>query len=208
MTLIISNENQGTYELCPPGNHVARCIQIVDLGTQETEFMGKRKMLKQIRINWELPAELKVFKEENGEQPFIVGKTYTLSLFEKANLRQALESWRGKPFTEEELKGFDILVLLGKPCMLNIVHGVTKAGRDYAKITSVTPMPKGMFCPDQINASKSFSLQSFDEAEFDALSEWLQDTIKKSIEYKAVKDPTYSSVSEDTEEDDGEKLPF
>jgi hypothetical protein len=67
---------------------------------------------RKIRLTFELPTELKVFDEEKGEQPTVLGKKYTLSLSEKAFLRKDLESRRGKQFTEEEMKGFDIAKLV------------------------------------------------------------------------------------------------
>ncbi|MHA1379626.1 MAG: hypothetical protein ACTSRG_14730 [Candidatus Helarchaeota archaeon] len=45
-----------------------------------------------------------------------------MSLHAKATMRKFLESWRGKKFTKEELEGFDLQKILGKPCQLQIIH--------------------------------------------------------------------------------------
>jgi hypothetical protein len=63
-------------------------------------------------ITWELPTELEVFHEEKGEEPYVVSKTYTLSMHEKATLRRDLESWRGQGFTEKEAEAFILAVPL------------------------------------------------------------------------------------------------
>ena len=80
------------------------------------------KQVNKVRITWELPTELKVFNPDKGEQPQAISKEFTLSMHEKSSLRAFLTSWRGKGFTEDEAKAFDVTKLLGVPCMLSIVH--------------------------------------------------------------------------------------
>ena len=73
-------------------------------------------------------------------------KKYTLSLGEQANLRKDLESWRGKPFSAEELAGgFDLEHLYGINCLLGIQHEQNADGtKTYANITAILPPQKGM----------------------------------------------------------------
>src|SRR6476646_4032953 len=124
----INATNNGVMrELIPAGNYIARCYQMIEIGTVDEFVMGKPVRAKKVRIGWELPTELKVLREEKGEQPLVISKEYTLSMNEKANLRKDLKSWRGRDFTEDELRAFDITNLLGVPCMLNIIH---KAGKN------------------------------------------------------------------------------
>ena len=86
--MAINATNNGTKrELIPSGNYVARCYQMIEIGTVNEVIQGTQKQLHKVRIGWELPTELKVFKEENGEQPLVISKDYTLSLNEKSNLR-------------------------------------------------------------------------------------------------------------------------
>src|SRR5688500_13440346 len=113
-------------ELIPAGNYVARCYQMIEIGTVKENIMGDEKTLHKVRIGWELPTELKVFNPEKGEQPLVISKEYTLSMNEKSNLRKDLKSWRGKDFTEDEARKFDITALVGVPCMLNIIHKPSK----------------------------------------------------------------------------------
>lgn len=173
-------------ELIPAGNYVARCYKMIEIGTIPNEFQGVEKMTHKVRIGWELPTELKVFKEENGEQPIVIDKEYTLSLSEKGNLRRDLKSWRGKDFTPQEADNFDITKLLGVPCMLNIIHvlGKKDASKMYQAIGSISPMPKGFVCPEQINPTYIFEFDNFDKAKFEALPEWIREQIETSNEYK------------------------
>lgn len=199
-------------ELIPAGNYVARCYQMIHIGTVPENYQGEMKEQNKVRIGWELPTELKVFKEENGEQPLIIGKEYTLSMNEKANLRKMLASWRGKDFSEDEARKFDITVLIGKPCMLNIIHkpGVKDPSMIYEEIGSISPMPKGFVCPEQINATQLLTYEEWDEAIFNSLPDFIKDKIKKSNEYKRFMHPETTTLPEgkgvnDETDDD---LPF
>lgn len=173
-------------ELIEAGNYVARCYRMVEIGTVEEEFLGVKKNMHKVRIGWELPTELKVFNPEKGEQPCVIDKEYTLSLADKANLRKDLQSWRGKAFTEEEAEAFDITKLLGVPCMLNIIHvqGKKDPTKTYQAIGSVSPMPKGLICPPQVNETFVFDFENFDELKYNGLPDFIKEQIVKTPEYK------------------------
>jgi hypothetical protein len=175
-------------ELTPAGNYVARCYQMIELGTAAEEYKGVVKQLTKVRIGWEFPLDLKVFNEEKGEQPIVISKEYTLSLYEKANLRKELESWRGKAFTKEEAECFDITKLLGKVCMINLIHKPSENDptKIYERISSITPIPKGLNCPEQINPTFVLSFDEWDEEKFKSLPEFIRERIEKSDEYKAM----------------------
>ena len=183
---------------CPAGNHVARCVQVVELGTQTKTWQGQTREARQVLISWELPTETHVFREENGPEPFMRSKTYTASLHEKSGLRKDLESWRGRKFTDEELNGFDLKNILGKCCMLQIVHE-EKNGNTYANIASVSSLPKGIVCPPQVNASISFEFETGDEAALANLPDFIQAKIRASAEYKTRQHPTGHTVVETDE---------
>lgn len=199
-------------ELIPAGNYVARCYKMVEIGTIQTEYLGETKMLHKVRIGWELPTELKVFNPEKGEQPCVIDKEYTLSLGEKANLRKDLQSWRGKAFTEQEAEAFDITNLLGVPCMLNIIHVQSKkdASKTYQAIGSVSPMPKGLLCPKQINPTFVFDFDTFNQEKFESLPDFIKDQIRTSEEYKALTNPTPDAFAPATDlrEEEHDDLPF
>lgn len=179
------------FEPAPSGNHIARCIQLIDLGTTEQDYFGEISMKHQLFIMWELPNELKTYKKDDVEitEPFTASAFYTASLNEKANLRGLLESWRGKAFTEQECAGFDPSVLVGVPCMLNIIHKPNQKGKIQAKIAGATPLPKGFECPSQVHPSVNFSLTEFDQTVFDNLSKGLKAMVEKSEEYKTMLNP-------------------
>jgi len=205
----VSADSNSNSTPAPSGTHFARCYQIIDLGTHTREFSGKSKRLRELRISWELPTELHVFNEEKGEQPFTVHKTYTMSLHEKANLRHHLESWRGRPFSEQELSGFDMSNVLGAPCLVTVVHA-EKNGKTYANIASVTSLPKGMAKHEAINPKVEYSLDQHDQKVFDALPSFMQEIIKTSEEWKHATEPPEPEPESDPEPDNSaeDDIPF
>jgi len=70
---------------------------------------------------------------------FVISKTYTASLNEKATLSKDLESWRGRAFTAEERAGFDLETVIGKPCTLNLIEKTTQKGKVMVVIGSILP---------------------------------------------------------------------
>ena len=114
------------FEPAPEGLHDSVCVDVVDKGWMESAFGIKPK----VRLAWEIKA-----KREDGK-PFLVSKTYTVSLHPKATLRQDLKAWRGREFTKEELANFDMEKLVGAPCRLLVKHDVGDDG-EYSFVDSI-----------------------------------------------------------------------
>lgn len=206
---ITAKQSDVVFELVPAGNHIARCYSMIEIGTEESEFQGKKKSLYKVRVTWELPNEKKVFDPAKGEQPFSISKDYTLSMFDQANLRQDLESWRGKGFTDDEAKAFDITKLIGVACMLNVVHALSKGGKEYSKVSAITPIPKGFTCPPQINPNFVFSYDEWNDQKFSGLSDWIRGRIEKTPEFKARLEGHQEPLQTGVEDHDGpDDLPF
>ena len=185
---ITATNNSIVKELIEPGLHLARCYRMVQIGTVPENILGQTKQLQKVRIGWEMPNLTKVFDPAKGEQPIVIEKEFTLSMAEKANLRAMLTSWRGKAFSEEEAKAFDITKLIGVPCMLNITHKASKSdpSRKFDEISSVVPVMRGMTCPPQVNPTFILSYDDWDEAKFETLPDFIKDKMKLSIEYQAL----------------------
>jgi len=212
MIVARQNSTNSDFKLPPAGSFSARLYRLVDIGTQTTEWMCKTKMQRKIIAMFELHGEDNDGKPllTNDGKPLVVSKRYTLSLDEKATLRKDLEAWRGRAFTQEELDGFNLEVLLGKYCMVSITH-TEHDGKQYANISSISQIPsalKKLGEPKGINELMSFSLEKFDSEKFEKLSEGLQNVIRKSPEYRNTFEPnalpTKSSSTEEVEDD----IPF
>jgi hypothetical protein len=186
MGILAAKTGGADFEKCPVGNHIARCYRVLQLGTITKDIKGKKKEMHEVRIDWELCYEKTVFNAEKGEEPFIVGKTYTLSLADNAFLRKDLENWRGQKFTEEELAGFDLVKLLGVPCLVNVAH-VERNGRTYADVIGVAPLAKGSIAAEQYMPSTFLEFENFDWDVYDSLSDYFKTRIANSKEYGALK---------------------
>lgn len=173
--------NSQSFDPAPAGWAVARCYAVIDLGTHFDAKWDKETHL--VRIGFELPKALR----DDGK-PFSVQKRYTLSHHEKSRLRIDLEAWYGKKFSTAALNesgGFDLAKLIGRTAFVNITHD-EKDGNTYSNIAAIGPLPKDMECPPQINESVIFSLQAFDKATFDKLSDKTREQISQSGEYKVM----------------------
>lgn len=192
------NTGGGDFEPPPAGTHKAVCFRVIDLGTQQTNYQGQTKTQRKIMLSWELPDERMPAHGDFGEQPFTIHQRYTFSSHEKAVLRQHLESWRGAPFKDSDFGegGFDIKNVLGKGCLLSIVHEL-KDGKTYANLKGVAKLPKGMTTTAPENHAIYFSLDAkpFDRDTFEKLSENLRGTIMKSPEYHDAIRPANESRS-------------
>lgn len=210
MAIVSKNTGGTTYEPLEAGNYPARCISMIRIGTIEEEYKGQKKWMDKVTLTFEIPDEQKVFTEAKGMQPYVFSKIFTLSMYEKANLRKVLEAWRGKALTNEQADAFDITALVGKPCLINIIHKQV-GDKTYANIAGISAMPKGMTCSAQINDSVVFNVEEFDQKVFDSLSEYVQNKIKRSKEYLQLQNPEVThdepEASSSLEEDDND-LPF
>lgn len=137
MPIIATGGNGKVFAPAPAGLHQGVCVDVVDMGMLEVTFGGKTKTQHKVRLVWQIDEPM-----EDGRR-FIVQKRYTLSLHEKANLRKELEGWRGKTFTDEELRGFDLEKLIGVNCFLNVVQ-VTKGADTYANVAGIVQLKKGL----------------------------------------------------------------
>lgn len=193
---ILATTNSTPREQVPAGNYIARCYQMIQIGTVNEVINGENKQLNKVRIGWEFPNDQKIFNEEKGLQPIVFSEEYTLSLHEKSSLRKMLASWRGKDFSQDEAKSFDITKLIGVACMVNIIHKPTKSDptKMYAKIGSVSSVPKGMTVIPQINETFVLSYDDFDFDKFNTLPDFIKDKMRSSLEYAAMTTPTSAQI--------------
>lgn len=169
--------DKGGREPAPAGTHLAVCFGLIDLGTQTESFQGKTKTAQKIWIWWELSQE-----RTEDDKPVTVGSFYTASLGEKANLRAMLQSWRSRPFTPDELGGFKLRDIIGKPCMLTIIHEPKKSGGVIDRVKGVSNLPKGMPKPALQQQPVVLDLDAFEPAVYEQLPNFLKDMIGKSPE--------------------------
>jgi hypothetical protein len=211
MSLNFKDAKKGmTTNLAPVGNHIARCYQIIDLGTQESSVY--KNASHKVRFSWELCEEMADFGKGKKE-PYAVHRTLNFFVGKNSNLQKLLEGWKGGTFTEAEWEVFDLRKLVGRPCMINVVH-VTSNDTDYANVASVSPIPAKWKdkVPPLVNKGIYFEIEMGRNAEFQALPEFLQKMIEKCTEWKGGgtatnddDDPFADLRKEDTENGEDEE---
>jgi len=186
---LIAEDNGGSFERCPPGAHLARCYRIVDVGTQKSEYLGQVKYLHKVMLGWEIHGvneDGTPIRMKDG-RPFAIFKNYTLSWSDKANLRLDLQSWQGKPFTQEQLRRFDLTTFLGDWCMLNVIEREGKDGKKYSNVNGVTPVPamiKQNGLPAPVNKNELFDIDDPDMEMFNGFYDALKKKIEASPEWQ------------------------
>jgi len=152
MPVLASDSGGADFEQVPPGNYDAICYKLVDGGTTMNEFKGEVKKQHSVFIWWELP-ELTM----GDDRPMTIFNKYTLSLHEKAKLRQHLQAWRNKPFTQKELEGFDLTKILGTTCKLSVELNAN----GNSKVTGVFAADGGAKKAKTVNDLVVFDLEEY-----------------------------------------------
>jgi len=194
----------GNFTLCPAGSFVARCYMVVDMGMQPVVYMGKKSNPRQkIRIGFEFPDQLHVFDEKKGEEPFTLSRSFTNSLNEKASLRPVLNSWRGRPLTDEDIAGgvidaktkkpkppFTFKTLLGVPAFITVIHETRKTDNSkIAKISNIAKLPAkiggvDLVCPPAVLPPILYSVdEGPDSPTFKRLPTWIQEECRQCLEW-------------------------
>lgn len=212
MSLIAKANSGNRQPALEAGSYAAKCYAVIDIGEHYSQMYDK--YARKVIIMWELPDEIALFDGE--AKPRAISETYTNSISEKATLRKTLENWRGKAFTPEELDGFDLKNVLGTGCLLSIIHAPRKNELgEYAKIGSVSRLPKSMSVPDKTyNPLVYLDLDEPDALEkMKSLPEWVRKRIEESETYKRLISPdenmTISGSADNfSEVDDTHDVPF
>jgi hypothetical protein len=173
----------------PPGIHLARCYGIIDLGTQKTTHLGGTKHLNEVMLQFELHD----VGEAGGQlltangKPMSISKNFTLSLAEKATLRKDIQTWRGREFTPNELREFQLKSVLGEWALISVISAMDQNGQDCASIAAIMPVPpqvRQAARPAGQNELQFFVCEDPDIELFDSFSESLKEKIRKSPEWQ------------------------
>lgn len=207
-----STGGQKSYEIMDGGVYPGRCIRVVEVGTQTKTFNNEPKEIIELVITWETNELM-----EDG-RPFIVSWKGTNSLNNKAKLYKLLSDWRGKPFTPDEAKAFQVSNILDKPCLLNVVQEEWKDRDGNIRVSnhvaSVMPLPKGMNCNERHNDLLDFGCPQDIPLLWNKLYPSEKKLLRKSKEYKnlygeAENPPTIADESQAPPADkDGVEPPF
>ena len=167
----------GNFTPCPAGLHPAICTAVIPVGTQTGSFKGTPKLQSKVVLSFEVCTP----KMADGK-PYTINAYLTASISDNAVLRQFLKSRRGRDFTADELKKFDLHNVVGVPCQINVLHEDNKQGGVRDMIQGVLPKAAGFAYPPPVNPLIKFSLKNWDQAAYDRLPEWIKKKIAASPE--------------------------
>lgn len=184
MAIIVSNNEGSGFSPIEEGTYFAVCYGLIDVGDVYSENFDK--CTPKFSILWELIGA-EPLHMDGKDVNRTVSKSYTKSLNPKSNLRKDLRAWRGREFTEEELKRFDMVNILGASCQIQIVNA-TNNGKTYSNIAAIMNLPKGM--PKPIPTLEQvywdFEDHEIGDDAWDKIPPWLQNIIKGNETYRFI----------------------
>ncbi len=177
--------NSGPKVLCPRGTHLSRLVQIVDLGTQH--FKPGDDGSRKIYFGFETCEAKHVFKEENGEEPFMLQTEFAFFMSKTSKLKQFVVQWFGKDFaSEDEARAFDFSKLLNRVAFLTVAHKPRVSdGAMKAVIADIYAPEKEVAAsaPKAHNKLVCYEIESGEDENFAKLPGFLQKKIKESDEF-------------------------
>ena len=176
MSMIVKENGGVEISKLEAGVYTAYSSMLIDLGVQRSERFNKDT--RKFRIVWTIMNEE---VEINGERfPRTISKEYSFSIGDKSTLRKDLQAWRGQPFTEEELMGFNLESILNKACQLQIIVE-EKDGRTFNNIAGIMALPKGTAIQVP-NKGKVFDTENPETWNtYDDIPKFMQERIKQSV---------------------------
>ena len=173
----------GDFKPVPVGVHPAVCSAVVDIGVQP-QTNPAYKPTRKLVLSWQLPVTL-----TDAGKPMTISATFTESMNKKANLRKFIENWFGKSFPNDKAaESFDYSALLGRACMVNVVHKDGKEGKVFANVSAALPLMAGVEKPalpkdQQIYYAPKDPTITADQlsAAYVALPEWLKKKIEQQV---------------------------
>lgn len=205
MSLNIKKKKNTNIPPIEGGTYPAVCVAVVDLGEQYSEYY--KKYSDKVMLIWSLPGQT---VEIDGEsKPRWLSKEFTASLSEKSNLSKFLVSWRGRPFTQDELDGgFQLQQMLGNGCLLQVLLE-EKDDRKWNSVNGAIAFPAGMPCPTTAEEKICFDMDTWDDYELQKLPQWVQDRVQKSTQWQKQHAPeTVVDVQQEPEKTETEECPI
>jgi hypothetical protein len=221
--LYASAKGERKIEPIPQDLYQVVCCWVIDLGTHiDTKYNKTRRM---VQIGWEIPEVKRKFTKDGKEieENAIISKRYSLGLSEKSTLYKDLKSWRGVPFTADELKKFNVAKLIGANALVQVVHEPSRKdpSKVYANLGSILPIKKGSnsvkFEPTDGGLFWSIPAQKDPSFKFripSNIPKFIADKIRESAEFTNYGDTTElpagcdSPATGGSSDDTSEDVPF
>lgn len=93
---------QAPLEPCPEGRHPVICVDVFRIDPEEATYDGMTKLYEKVMFVFQVFPESG--ERDSEGRPFQVERKFTFSMAPQANLRSALGQWRGKDYTDNDVK--------------------------------------------------------------------------------------------------------
>lgn len=181
---IVASKGAGA-PILEAGTYPARIVQIIDLGLQLNTFEPQKPPRPRVRITYELVSEFLLDEEGNEDEtkPRWIGEAFFLS---NISNDAGTSTKRIKVFDPTNTTNGDLTACVGLPCMVTVAHQQPKdpSGKPYAKVSMVTPPPRGFPIPELVNDPLVFLLDDGNVEAFDSLIGFVQDDIKAAVNFE------------------------
>src|SRR5262249_9128046 len=127
------------FELPTADNHPAVFVGLIELGRHVQEYERRdqarvKKLVPMVAVVWELKQT-----KSGSDERHVILERYSFTFGEKSKLRMMLESWRGLKYATGT--DIDVGAVLGRPCLIQVVHRKSSKGTDVANVGSVSKLP-------------------------------------------------------------------
>lgn len=172
------------------GTHLAVCTLVADVGLQPGSGMYPEPKVK-VFFRFEVPSERTEYEKDGQamEGPMVIYHNYVASMNPKANMRKAIESWRGAKFTDAEAEKFDVRKLAGQTCMIQVVH---TADGQYANIANIMAPPKGTAKLKPEGTAIYYGPD--DDSHYNELPKFLQKKVDEQLDHPLTSSPKVTST--------------
>ena len=202
-----------------PATYPGRIVSIVSLGLQEQRpYNGQAKdPAYELNVTYELLDEF--VKDEDGnpqeDKPRWISETFA---FHNLRAEKAKSTLRYKVLDPTMQYQGDWTKLLGAPCLVTVITNPGKgpnAGKVYNNVASISPMrqKEAISAPALVNEPYFFDFEEPDLEVFEKLPSFIQDKIKRGLEYNGSKlqaalegGTVESSATEESDSDEPENF--
>ena len=123
----------GERQLVTEGEHPAVCVDIVDLGLQDTKYGPKHK------VQFIFASDETLRGGEYDGQPALLFATFSNTSSSQGNLRPFVEAWSGGAMSDDEIEALERDEMVGQPATVTVEHNEGAQGDVFANIAGIAP---------------------------------------------------------------------
>ena len=190
MSLKTEPESKGGSAITARGLKLAICTIIAEVGTIKTVYNGEEK---------EMPKVYFEFQLINGEK---IGKLFTFSFYDKAQLAKSLIGWTGSTEFEKDLTYY-----IGKKVVLSLVEA-KQGDKTYVNIDSFNNFETSELKDNDFTGVECFCFDYEDESTYKNLSKIPMYIFKKMETTKEYEKFRQNKLEVPEPQEQTEDLPF